>query len=918
MPPEEADIPRSIPLAELEEAHAPHVGAKAFNLGRMLRAGLPVPPGFCVTGRAYREHIEHPFVASRLDALLPGIEASPPEKRGRLLSELREAVASAFPTEDVRSAVEEAYAALAPETSPASRRDVAVRSTATAEDLPGHSFAGQHDTYLGVRGAEACVKAVRRCWASLWTDRAYEYRSKNGVAHRDVDMAVVVQTLVRADAAGILFTADPVSGADDRIIVEGAFGLGEAVVSSRVAPDRWVLSKASLEIIDRSVAKKGLALRPGESGGLVEETLEGEKADTPCLDDAILPRLGELAKKAEALFGAPQDMEWAVAEGEILLLQSRPITTLPAPAKKPPEAAPAKPTAAEKLRAGTTLTDRQIWTNLNAGEVVPDVVTPYAWSSVELLLGKVFGRIFGFLGADMRGKPLVGLHGGRLYFNLNTFLGLVLAVPFTKIEELTAIMGGAQDRALGFDFSSIPEEDLAEVKLPLWKMALNLPQLLSVLLTHNPRQGERFVAVVSERTDGLEAVDPDGLSPREIVKAIWDFGDDFLGGATCLAFPMLGMFCVGLLDRVCKRWFGEEGASISLGLTSGLPGMQSAESGLDLWRVASIAGETPAVKEAVLEEAGFDAVRERTEGTEGGEAFLEAWDRFMALHGHHARGEIEHANPRWRERPDEVLHMVRGYLQNLEADNPVARLRERVEARVRLTRACRRRLKNPFKKIAFNFLVHWAQRGSVVRENVKNQAVRRFALGRTLLLALGKKLAAWGVLENREDVFFLRFDELEAVSTCRAPFDVAETVAERKADHEKFLTLTPPSVIVGRFDPDDFEPDPVDEDAEVLEGVAVMSGVVRGPARVILRAGTEHVRPGEILVAPFTDPGWTPFFVNAAGIVMDMGGLLSHGSIIAREYGIPAVVNVGPATKIIETGQTIEVDGDRGVVRLLK
>jgi pyruvate,water dikinase len=926
MPEEKAPIPRSIPLAELDEEHAPHVGAKALNLGRMLRAGLPVPPGFCIPGSAYREHLAQPFVASRLEVLLPAIEKSAPEKRGGLLAELREAVASAFPADDLRTAVKEAYEALVQGSSSSVHRDVAVRSTATAEDLPGHSFAGQHDTYLGVTGVEACVSAVRRCWASLWTDRAFEYRAKNDVDHRDVDMAVIVQTLIHADAAGILFTADPVTG-EDRIIVEGAFGLGEAVVSSRVAPDRWILAKGSFEILDRTVAKKELALHADDGGGVFEEILEGEEAEKPCLDDGVLPRLGELAEKAEGLFGAPQDLEWAEAEGTLFLLQSRPITTLPALPKKTPETEvegePAsEPVLTTKVRAkplspGTLHENRQIWSNLNAGEVVPDVVTPYAWSSVELLLGQVFGKIFEFIGADMRGKPFLGLLGGRLYFNLNTFLGLVQAIPFTKLSELTAIMGGAQDRALGFDLASIPEKDLAEVRLPPWKIALHLPRLLSILLTHSPRQGERFVETVSERTDALVTLDPETLSPREILRAIDASAVDFIGGPTCLAFPMLGMFCVGLLDRMCKRWFGEEGATISLGLTSGLPGMQSAESGLDLWRLASIAAVSRAVKTAVLEETEFAAVRERVEGTEGGKAFLQRWDQFMTLHGHHARGEIEHANPRWRERPDEVLHMVRGTLQNLEEINPVARHLERVKERERLTRQCRRRLKNPFKRMLFNFLVHWAQRGSVVRENVKNQAVRRFAWGRDMALALGGKLAAWGVLEKGEDVFFLRFDELEAVATGRAPFDVKETVTKRRADHEKFLTLNPPAVIVGRFDPDDFEPDPVDEDAEVLPGVAVMSGVVRGPARVILRAGTEHVRPGEILVAPFTDPGWTPFFVNAAGIVMDMGGLLSHGSIIAREYGIPAVVNVGPATKIIRTGQTLEVDGDKGVVRIL-
>ena len=274
-------------------------------------------------------------------------------------------------------------------------------------------------------------------------------------------------------------------------------------------------------------------------------------------------------------------------------------------------------------------------------------------------------------------------------------------------------------------------------------------------------------------------------------------------------------------------------------------------------------------------------------------------------------------NARWCERPDDVAETVRSYLRGMGEADPVARHAELARERRRLTGDCRARLRNPLKRVVFEFLLAKAQRGSVVRENVKSEAVRRLTLVRFMLLELADRLVGRGVLGERDDIFFLRFDEIEPVLSGRATFDVSATVAQRRAEYEKNLTITPPSVVVGDFDPDDFVPDPVDRGVRALKGVAASAGVVTGPARVILRAGTDHVLPGEILVAPFTDPGWTPYFLNAAGIVMDMGGLLSHGSIIAREYGVPAVVNVGPATKIVKTGQMLRVDGDRGVVEIL-
>lgn len=291
----------------------------------------------------------------------------------------------------------------------------------------------------------------------------------------------------------------------------------------------------------------------------------------------------------------------------------------------------------------------------------------------------------------------------------------------------------------------------------------------------------------------------------------------------------------------------------------------------------------------------------------------------MAHHGHHCRGEMELFNARWSETPDYILSIVRNYLSSSTQTDPIQNYHDQIRKREQLTNRCRQQLKNPAKRLIFNHIVHRAQQGVVFRENWKSEAVRYTAAFRSILLELGQRLDNKGIFENTDDIFFLKLEEIETVTLGKSNFDVKETITSRRAEYEKHKSVMPPAVVIGKFNPDDYVPDAVDTHAEVFNGLAVSSGVVVGKARVILKADTEEqVLPGEILVAPSTDPGWTPYFMPAAAIVMDIGGMLSHGSIIAREYGIPAVVNVGPATKIIKTGQTIQVDADNGIVKGIK
>jgi pyruvate,water dikinase len=380
------------------------------------------------------------------------------------------------------------------------------------------------------------------------------------------------------------------------------------------------------------------------------------------------------------------------------------------------------------------------------------------------------------------------------------------------------------------------------------------------------------------------------------------------------------VFYYALLFNLCDWWLGPEGRSTANRLLAGVGDMDDVVAGHELWLLAELAASEPEIKMLLLNERTFLAFAPRLENCQGGRAFLDRWNAFMHRHGHHTRGEIELFNSRWSECPDFVLDMVRSYVEAINAGHPSPVTRQDALAgeRVLLETNCISRLRNPLKRAIFRFVLHRAQKGGQIRENLKSELIRWLAMLRRFLLELGHRLAARGGLADQNDIFFLEFEDMQSGSPWDSGADLRALVAKRRGLYERNLQITPPSVIVGRFDPDSFVPDALDRGLKVFRGLGVSAGTATGRARVILRSdANERVLPGEILVAPFIDPGWTPYFVAAAGIVMDMGGMLSHGSIVAREYGIPAVVNVGPATQIIQTGQWLEVDADRGVVKVL-
>ena len=856
-------------LKDLRPDQHGRVGGKAANLAAMMKARLQVPPGFCVTAAAFDDFLNSCPKREELSRILSQLTVERLDQVTELSKHATACLADALIPPQVEAAVLTAWREQGAE------RVYAVRSSATVEDAAEHSFAGQFESFLNVRGKDALLAAIKECWRSLFSARALAYQAKEDLPVKKAAMAVVVQEMVPADAAGVLFTVDPVSGNAGRVVIEGTPGLGGQLVSGKVNPDRVVLDKATLRVMEQR-----------------------RTTEAPSLDGVLTRRLGKLARKVERLFGGPQDLEWAVAGGKVFLLQARPVTS----------------TALAK-----SWEDRQVWTNLNTGEVLPDVMTPMTWSVLQLLLAPLFRSVLQYHGADFRRGPLAGLVAGRAYFNVNT--GLAVLKPFRfvlrRIPNLVQALGGGQATDDQQALADIPDEDLPDLGFRWPRFILSWPGSLYLLIRHSPRRGDAWCARLKSQTDAQVGLDVKSMSTPALVKSFDRLIQESFRGWDLLYLvtqaPALPVF-----RKACRDWLNDPDLTLGYRLFGALGGLPETEAGLALWRLAVLGHAGRQTEAELLSEDGWSPVSERLRQTEHGRQFLAAWDAFMSEHGHHCRGELELFNSRWSETPDYILSLVRSYLRAIGQSNPLEKQRRLAEERRQLTEQCCQRLKNPVKRWIFSWSLRRAQRLAVNREEWKNQAVRHLTVLRRMLVLLGTRLLKEGRLAQPDDIFFLEVAELQSAADSQAPFDARAVIARRREEYEKNLTLTPPPVVIGRFDPNTQAAPVADANATVLAGIPVFPGTVTGRAKVILRANDhEQVLPGEILVAPFTDPAWTPYFVTAAGVVMEQGGILSHGSIVAREYGLPAVTNAGSATRIIRTGDLVQVDGNHGRVTVL-
>jgi len=879
-----------ISLASIKRRHGHKVGGKAFGLARLIRAGFPVPNGFCVTTGAYRKHLARQNLTQFLKEALAALDRLQPQDRAKILSDIRQRIIEAPLSETLEAAVADAYCLLGAER-------VAVRSSATAEDLAEHSFAGQYDTYLGVASLQDCFQAIKKCWASVWTDRAYEYRRRNRIDHTRVEMAVIVQSLICADASGVVFTVEPSTARLDLMTIESCFGLGDTLVAGYVTPDRFTVDKGNLKITSQTISDKRCESVFDDRGAVQQRTIDSPRALASSIDEPLVRKIAELAKVIEAEFGCPQDIEWAIRGADIYLLQSRPITTLgPAQSSR----------------------DRWVWCNFLAQEVLPDVVTPITRSIIDNLGEAMFDPVFEILCIDRAGTPLYDYFAGRLYFHASFWAAVIRTLPRSRKYDFTKDTGSNSALAKMLEtFESMTENDLPKIKISRMRFILRIPLLIAGILSCTPRKGQTILAEARSENEKWKHLNVGSMSTEQLADCCEDITvafRDLLGKSlylfgTMIAYPGL--------QWVCARWLSD--VTYAGRLLAGVGNMDDAQAAMDLWQLAVKANELSELKKSILAGDCWHKIAAAISDLPQTKSFLESWNNFMARHGHHCRAEIEIGNPRWSESPDYILGLLRGYLCCIDKTNPLENREEIARQRYCLEQQCRRQLRNPIKRWIFNHLLVRSQNGALFRENIKSEIVKLLAAMRKLLIELGARLHARGAIAGPDDIFFLTVEEIEPAVNGRAEFDIKNVIAARRAEYDKWNSVTPPDLIVGRFDPGQYVPEEIAADLDTLKGLAVSPGVATGKAKVILRTDSDsHLEAGEILVAPFTDPGWTPYFLPAAGIVMNQGSLLSHGAIVARELGIPAVTNVGDATKIIKTGQTVQVDGNRGIVKILQ
>jgi pyruvate,water dikinase len=535
------------------------------------------------------------------------------------------------------------------------------------------------------------------------------------------------------------------------------------------------------------------------------------------------------------------------------------------------------------------------------------------------MLDGLIDPVFRLLCMDRGDHPIYGLVAGRIYFNANIwgsvfrdlpggrdFDGMPLAGSHRGLQEVTRRLQAATD------------EDLPDMKFRRFRFYLKIPLIIIGMLRNTPNKGRRIITMVEAKTNKWLSIDAANMTTEEIGVCWRGIIKDLNGLLSHVIYLFSMIAALPVLDLICIKWLADSNIN-SGSLLAGVGGMVDATAGLDIWRLAAAADSKAEVKDLILSDKDWGTIEGKLSKTDSGREFLAEWNGFMLRHGHHCRAELELYNKRWSETPDYILKFIRSHITQMDKIDPVQNITQATEQRRQLEKQCRKHLKNPIKRMIFNYFLVRAQKGSVFRENVKSEVIKLLTAMRKLLIELGKRLKEKDVLKNEDDIFFLRYEEIVPIVQGNAGPDIRQVIIDRRAEYDKNSLATPPDVVFGRFDPDNYVPDAIDEHTQELKGLGVSPGIATGKARVILRADTEEqLLGGEILVAPFTDPGWTPYFVPASAIVMDEGGVISHGSIIAREYGIPAVVNVGSATKIIKTGQKIQVDGNNGVVRILQ
>ncbi|WP_332237039.1 phosphoenolpyruvate synthase [Sporolactobacillus sp. KGMB 08714] len=865
---------------DIDKTKLPIVGGKGANLGELSRiAGIRVPGGFCVTTEAYKKTIGQIPELPELLEQLAHVKAGDKERIIEVSAKIRRVIEKTAIPEEVAEEVTRHLAKLGEQNA------YAVRSSATAEDLSTASFAGQQDTYLNIIGREAILKHISKCWASLFTDRAVTYRIQNGFDHRKVYLSVVIQRMVFPEAAGILFTADPITFNRKVVSIDASFGLGEALVSGLVNADNYKVRDGS--IVDKKISTKKLAIYGLKEGGTEEKRIDTAHQNMQTLTDEQILELEQTGRRIEAYFSGPRDIEWCLYENKIFIVQSRPITTLyPIP----------------DVRDGKN----HVYLSFSHQQMMTDAMRPLGSSFFQLStddfpLIQIGGRLYFDIAHDLAsltGQKVVLMAADKMDPLMHTALkSLIKRKDFMKSlsrgKKALSMGSGYFSWGLVAQFMKISRD--------------NDPSVVQTLLSKN----KALIRDMGQRTANL--------SGEELFAAVIEELKRLKEAAYApqnMGVIYAGTLALSWINKHMEKWLGEKGTADSL--TKSVANDVTSEMGLELLDVADVVRQYPAVME-YLGHAKDETFFEDLAELEGGDAVSQAIRAYLEKYGMRCPGEIDITRPRFSEQPTALAPMILNNIKNLEPDAHGALVRRGLLEAKQKERDLLNRLeqlpggkekaKKARKKISVlrNFIGY--------KEYPKYLMMEHFWIIKQSLLKEAARLVQKGVIREKEDVCYLSFEEFrEAVRTSRLDYDV---ITKRKEEYEAYKKLSPPRIITSEGEVLSGAYDTGNIPKDALAGIPASSGTVEGRARVVLRMEDAALEEGDILVTTFTDPSWTPVFVSIKGLVTEVGGMMTHGSVIAREYGLPAVVGVENATKLIKDGQRIRVNGSEGYIEIL-
>ncbi|MGX6443523.1 phosphoenolpyruvate synthase [Neobacillus sp. K501] len=859
-------------FTEIDQTQHMLVGGKALNLAELAKLdGIQVPEGFCITTEVYQKVIDQNEAFQSLLDQLKYLKVEDSVQIGEISKRIRQLLMEVEIPSDVVKVVSHYLSQFGDE------HAYAVRSSATAEDLPHASFAGQQDTYLNIIGEEAVLRHISKCWASLFTDRAVIYRMQNGFDHSQVYLSVIVQRMVFPQASGILFTADPITSNRKLLSIDASFGLGEALVSGMVSADCYKVKED--KIVDKLIATKKLAIYGRKEGGTETIQINPDLQKSQTLTDQQILQLAGIGRQIEAYFGYPQDIEWCLVDNTFYIVQSRPITTLfPIPEAYDQE--------------------NRVYISVGHQQMMTDPMKPLGLSFYLLTTPAPMRTAAGRLFVDIT-QNLASPIGRKILLNLGDSDPLIKDALNTIIERefIPMLPADKNEQSPGKNIPTAgfqaPIESDPTIILDLMKKSQTSIEVLKKNI--QSKSGADLLDFILEDITELRKILFDPQSSRVI---------------------MAVMNAPAWINENMNEWLGEINAADPL--SQSLPNNITSEMGLALLDVADVIRPYPEVIDYlknVKDENFFDDLVK----FEGGGVAEEAISTYLDKYGMRCTGEIDISRLRWSESPTTLIPTILSNIQNFKPGESKRKFEHGQHVALKKEQDLLERLLSlpdgEHKAKETKQRIDLIRNLGGYREYPKYGMIHRYFVYKQALLKEAEQLVKEGVLHVKEDIFYLTFEELrEVVQTRQLDYQL---ISKQKEMYKFYEKLTPPRMITSDGEIITGEYKRQDLPANAIAGLPVSSGVIEGRARVILNMEDAKLEEGDILVTVFTDPSWTPLFISIKGLVTEVGGLMTHGSVIAREYGLPAVVGVENATKLIRDGQRIRVNGAEGYIEIL-